>query len=77
MKKSAVVLAFALLAGLTAPAFATCDTRNDDEQAMCATKCEDAWLKDQQSITADISKLKVARKACDTKCGCPQNSDKL
>jgi hypothetical protein len=77
MKTSAVLVAFTLFAGMTVPAFATCDTRNDDEQAVCASKCEDAWLKDQQSITADVSKLKTARKACDAKCGCPQNSEKL
>lgn len=77
MKTLALVTTIALFAGLSAPAFASCDTRKEDEQAVCASKCEDAYLKDQQSITADMSQVKANRKACDTKCGCPQNSGNL
>jgi hypothetical protein len=74
MKISAIATAAALLVAMTAPSFASCDTRNEDEQAVCASKCEDAYLKDQQGWTADMSKIKAAKKSCDEKCGCPQNT---
>jgi hypothetical protein len=77
MKKFAFATTIAFFAAMSAPAFASCDTHAEDEQAVCASKCEDAYLKDQQSITADMSKLKAAKKACDEKCGCPQNSKGL
>jgi hypothetical protein len=77
MKKFSIAAAIAVFAAMTAPAFANCDTRAEDAQAVCASKCEDAYLKDQQSITANMSALKAARKACDEKCGCPQNSKDL
>lgn len=74
MNKYAIITAAALLVASTSPSFASCDTRNEDEQAVCASKCEDAYLKDQQSITADMTKVKGDKKACDAKCGCPQNT---
>jgi hypothetical protein len=93
MKKYALTAAAALFLATTAPSFAfdaavgqraqsqatriSCDTHAEDDQAMCASKCEDAYLKDQQSITADMSQVKASRKACDAKCGCPQNSSNL
>jgi hypothetical protein len=64
----------ALFAGLSAPAFASCDTRKEDEQAVCASKCEDAYLKDTMSFSADLDKIKSTKKACDAACGCPQNT---
>ncbi|MFO1125485.1 MAG: hypothetical protein U1E25_09520 [Methylocystis sp.] len=93
MHKYTLAAAAALLLAATAPSFAfdaavgqraqsqatriSCDTHADDEQAVCASKCEDAYLKDQQGWTADMSKIKSAKKACDEKCGCPQNSKGL
>jgi hypothetical protein len=77
MKKFCIATAIAIFAATTAPAFASCDTRAEDDQAVCASKCEDAYLKDQQSITANMGALKATRKACDEKCGCPQNSKNL
>jgi hypothetical protein len=74
MKTLALVTTIALFAGLSAPAFASCDTRKEDEQAVCASKCEDAYLKDQMGFTADMTKVKAEKKACDEKCGCPQNT---
>ncbi|MDP3553513.1 hypothetical protein [Methylocystis sp.] len=93
MNKYALTAAAALFLATTAPSFAfdagvglratnqttriSCDTHAEDDQAMCASKCEDAYLKDQQSITANMSTVKANRKACDEKCGCPQNSKGL
>lgn len=77
MKKFSIATAFALFAAMTAPAFASCDTHAEDDQAVCASKCEDQFLKDQQGWTADMSKIKANKKACDEKCGCPQNSKGL
>jgi hypothetical protein len=74
MNKYAIITAAALLVASASPSFASCDTRNEDEQAVCASKCEDAYLKDQQSITADMTKVKGDKKTCDAKCGCPQNT---
>ena len=74
MNKYAIITAAALLVASASPSFASCDTRNEDEQAVCASKCEDAYLNDQQSITADMTKVKGDKKACDAKCGCPQNT---
>ena len=72
--------AFDAAVGQRAPSPATaisCDTHGDDDQAACASKCEDAYLKEQMGFTADMGKVKAARKACDEKCGCPQNSKNL
>jgi len=93
MNKYALTAAAALFLATTAPSFAfdagvglrapsqathiSCDTHAEDDQAVCASKCEDAYLKDQQGWTADMSKIKSAKKACDDKCGCPQNSKGL
>jgi hypothetical protein len=90
MKTYAIATAVALFVGMIAPSYAfdgavglrapsqatriSCDTHNEDEQAVCASKCEDAYLKDTMSFTADIPKIKAAKKACDEKCGCPQNT---
>lgn len=74
MKTVTMMTAIALFAAMSAPAFASCDTRQEDEQAVCASKCEDAYLKDQMGFTADMSKVKAEKKACDEKCGCPQNT---
>ena len=93
MTKYALAATAALFLTMTAPSFAfdaavgqrapsqatriSCDTHGDDEQAVCASKCEDAYLKEQMGFTADMGKVKAARKACDEKCGCPQNSKNL
>ncbi len=74
MKFRLMLTAAALLMGMAGPSFASCDTRNEDEQAVCASKCEDAYLKDQQGWTANMDKIKADKKACDEKCGCPQNT---
>jgi len=79
MKKFAIASAALFFAAMATSAFASCDTRksDEDEQAMCASKCEDAYLKDQQGWTADMSKVKANKVACDAKCNCPQNSANL
>lgn len=79
MKKFAIASAALFFAAMATSAFASCDTRksDEDEQAMCASKCEDAYLKDQQGWTADMSKIKANKVACDAKCNCPQNSENL
>ena len=93
MNKYALTAAAALFLAAATPSFAfdaavgqrapsqaariSCDTHAEDDQAMCASKCEDAYLKDQMGFTADMSNVKAAKKACDEKCGCPQNSKGL
>lgn len=93
MKTIAIATAVALFAGMAAPAYAfdsaaglrapsqvtrvSCDTRKDDDQAVCAEKCEDTYIRHKQDMMADHAKLKADRKACDEKCGCPQNSKDL
>ncbi len=69
MKKFAIASAALFFAAMTTSAFASCDTRKSDEdaQAMCASKCEDAYLKDQQGWTADMSAVKANKVACDAK----------
>jgi hypothetical protein len=90
MKTYAIVTTIALLAGMAAPAFAfdgavgrradshvtriSCDTHQEDDQAVCASKCEDAYLKETMSFSANLDKVKDKKKACDEKCGCPQNT---
>lgn len=74
MRVRAFVTAAALLAGMTGASFASCDIRAADAQALCALKCDDAYLRDVQRQTADIPAVKAAKKACDAKCGCPQNT---
>ena len=77
MNKYAIMTAAALLVASVSPSFATCDTRNEDEQAVCAGKCEDEYVRHKQDMMADHSKLQADRKACDEKCGYPQNSKNL
>jgi len=74
MKMNVLVAAALMFGGMIAPSFASCDTRNDDEQAVCASKCEDAFVRHKNDNMADHSALAADRLACDTKCGCPQNS---
>lgn len=77
MKSYSILTAVAFFVAMSAPAFASCDTRKEDDQAVCASKCEDAYLKDQQGWTADMTKVKQSKKDCDAKCGCPENSKGL
>ena len=62
---------------VTSAAFADCDTRKEDDQAVCALGCEDNYVRHKQDMMADHAQLKADKKACDTKCGCPQNSKDL
>jgi hypothetical protein len=87
MKINVLVAAALMFGGMIAPSFAydgaaglrspatkvSCDTRNEDEQALCAMKCEDAYVRNKQNNMADHSRLAEDRGACDTKCGCPNN----
>lgn len=78
MTKVSIATVVALLAAMNAPAFASCDIHAGDDQAVCASRCEDAYRKDQQGRSAaDMSKVKENKQACDAKCGCPQNSQGL
>jgi hypothetical protein len=54
----------------------SCDVRDrdDDKQAMCASKCEDEFISGKMHYNADLAKVAENKKACDEKCGCPQNS---
>ena len=54
----------------------SCDVRDrdDDKQAMCASKCEDNFISGKMHYGADIGKITDEKKACDEKCGCAQNS---
>lgn len=90
MKIRAIVTAAALFAGMVGPSFAfegvrgirmqslvtsvSCDVMDEDKQALCARACEDAFLKDTMSQTADLPKIAATKKDCDAKCGCPQNT---
>lgn len=77
MKKYAIVTAAALFAGMVSPAFAGCDVKNDeDKQGICARKCDDEFISGKMHYGADIEKVTAEKKACDEKCGCPQNSAK-
>ena len=53
MKKVSIALAVALFSAMTAPAFASCDTRKEDDQAVCAGKCEDSYVRHKQDMMAD------------------------
>jgi hypothetical protein len=91
MKTYATVAALALLAGMTSPSIAfdaslrtqsfvtpvTCDVHNDDKQALCAQKCDDAFISGKMHYNADLNKVKAEKKACDEKCGCAENSKDL
>ncbi len=76
MKKYAILTAIAFFAA-SAPAFASCDTRKEDDQAVCAGKCEDIYVRNNQNNMADHTQLKSDRRACDEKCGCAENSKNL
>lgn len=77
MKSYSVLTAVAFFVAMSAPAFASCDTRKEDDQAVCAGKCEDEFVRHSQDMMADHAKLKADRKACDTACGCAENSKNL
>jgi len=91
MKTYAIVAAAALFAGMTSPTLAydaslrgqsvvtpvTCDVRNEDKQALCAQKCDDAFISGKMHYGADLSKVTEEKKSCDEKCGCPENSKGL
>jgi hypothetical protein len=76
MKKLAFVVATALIVGLASPAFADCDVRkaDEDKQAKCAQKCDDDFIARKMDYDADLAKVAANKKACDEKCGCPQNT---
>jgi hypothetical protein len=54
----------------------SCDVRDrdDDKQARCASKCEDDFISGKMHYSADLKKVAEEKKACDEKCGCPQNT---
>jgi hypothetical protein len=73
MKKSAVLVAFALLAGMTAPAFAGCDIKDEDTQGTCVDKCYFEYLSVRNRFATSPAGAEAAkgdRDACYTKCGC-------
>jgi hypothetical protein len=88
--KMQVLLAAAITLGASiAPAFAfdaamlrsrapivsvSCDTRGDDAQAQCASECEDKYIRGKQHNMTNQGKNEEEKKACDVKCGCPQNT---
>jgi hypothetical protein len=76
MNKFALVAVAALFAGLATPAFADCDVKkaDEDKQAKCAEKCEDEYLARKMNYGANQADVLANKKACDEKCGCPQNS---
>ena len=72
--KTRLILAAALFAGMIGQSFASCDVMKEDDQAQCAAKCDDYFIRHKQDMMADHSALVSQKKECDTKCGCPQNS---
>jgi hypothetical protein len=48
----------------------SCDTRNEDKQALCMQACDDTWIKATQAYNANIDQAKVQKKECEAKCGC-------
>ncbi|HXY59151.1 MAG TPA: hypothetical protein VEH76_11285 [Methylocystis sp.] len=90
MKMSVLVASALLLGAMVTPSLAfeaitppgphspvtkaSCDTHKDDQQAQCAADCEDKYIRARQFNMSDFSKVDAEKKACDTKCGCPQNS---
>jgi hypothetical protein len=52
----------------------SCDTHADDDQAQCASNCEDKYVRGKQHNMTDQTANEEEKKACDAKCGCPQNS---
>lgn len=74
MKSYALIAA--LFVGMTSQAFASCDVRkaDEDKQAKCAEKCDDAFISGKMHYNADLAKVAADKKACDAACGCPQNT---
>ncbi len=71
--------AFEGVRGLRTQNFVTtvsCDVRmaDEDKQAMCAQKCDDAFIAGKQHYNADITKVTAEKKECDAKCGCSENT---
>ena len=52
----------------------SCDIRAEDEQALCAANCDDVYIRGKQHNMTDQAKNEAQKKACDAKCGCPQNT---
>lgn len=48
----------------------SCDTRNEDKQALCMQACDDVWIKATQAYNANIDNAKIQKKECEAKCGC-------
>jgi hypothetical protein len=87
MKTSIVVAAALMLGGTIAPSFAydgagparlrapvtnvACDTRAEDKQGQCVSECDDSYIRAKQFNMSDLAKVEAEKKACDTKCGCP------
>jgi hypothetical protein len=76
MKTRAILTAVALFAASAAPAFASCDVlkADEDKQARCAQKCDDAYISGKMHYGADIAKVTEEKKACDAACGCSANT---
>ncbi len=78
MKISAIVTAAAIFASMSGAAFASCDVNEDDKQALCARACDDTYISRKMNYGAQgqLEQVKAEKKACDEKCGCPQNTAK-
>ncbi len=90
MKISVFVASVLMFAATTAPSFAlqggavsslpsqaakaSCDIRNEDEQAVCASNCDDKYIRGKQHNMTNQAANDAEKKACDAKCGCPQNT---
>lgn len=90
MKIRVIVTAAAMFAGMVGSSFAydgigglraqshitmvSCDVHAEDTQAVCASTCDDHFIRNSQNIMADHAALASEKKACDVKCGCPQNT---
>lgn len=72
--KTRLILAAAAFVAMVGPSFATCDVRNEDKQALCAQKCDDTYISRKMNYGANINEVRAEKKACDEKCGCPENS---
>ena len=90
MKTGAIIIAVASFAGLIGPSIAfegirgiriqglltnvSCDVREEDNQALCARKCDDEFISSKMRYSVDPVQVAADKKACDEKCGCHQNS---
>lgn len=74
MKSYAIIAA--MIVGMTGQALATCDVRkaDEDKQARCAEKCDDAFISGKMHYNADLAKVAADKKACDAACGCQENT---